>query len=139
MVCAPGLCRHPRQLPWYASINCPFITLPRNKSAAHFSSIPLHSNFHQIRQPKYRHNALHCKCSTKVLTGFIAVNKAFQYTSITSVTILDCWTVAWAMILTWIFLGAKYSPWQFVGAGICVGGLGLVLLSDAGVGGGGEL
>lgn len=65
------------------------------------------------------------------------MNKAFQFTSITSVTILDCWTVAWSIVLTWMFLGTKYSPWQFAGAAICVGGLGLVLVSDAGVGGGG--
>ncbi|KAI3471832.1 hypothetical protein Pfo_028485 [Paulownia fortunei] len=69
--------------------------------------------------------------------GNYLVNKAFQFTSVTSVTILDCWTIAWAIILTWIFLGTKYSPWQFFGAAICVAGLGLVLLSDAGVGGGG--
>ncbi|GER29080.1 solute carrier family 35 member F1, partial [Striga asiatica] len=72
----------------------------------------------------------------------IEVNKAFQFTSITSVTILDCWTIAWAIILTWIFLGTKYSAWQFFGAAICVAGLGLVLLSDArsgsGSGGGGS-
>ena len=62
---------------------------------------------------------------------FIAVNKAFQYSSITSVTILDCWTIAWVMILTWLFLGTRYSPWQFFGAAVCLGGLGLVLVSDA--------
>ncbi|KAI3471955.1 hypothetical protein Pfo_028643 [Paulownia fortunei] len=64
--------------------------------------------------------------------GNYLVNKAFQFTSVTSVTMLDCWTIAWAIILTWIFLGTKYSPWQFFGAAICVAGLGLVLLSDAG-------
>ncbi|KAI7748780.1 hypothetical protein M8C21_033584, partial [Ambrosia artemisiifolia] len=44
-------------------------------------------------------------------------NKAFQFSSITSVTILDCGT--------------------FLGAALCVSGLFLVLLSDSGVGGGG--
>lgn len=65
------------------------------------------------------------------------VNQAFQYSSITSVTILDCWTIAWVILLTWYFLGTRYSLWQFFGAAVCVAGLGLVLLSDAGVGGGG--
>ncbi|KAF3681339.1 putative solute carrier family 35 member F1-like [Capsicum annuum] len=60
-----------------------------------------------------------------------AVNKAYQYSSITSVSILDCWTIAWVIILTWLFLGTRYSPWQFFGAAVCLGGLGLVLLSDA--------
>ncbi|KAL3358138.1 hypothetical protein AABB24_015334 [Solanum stoloniferum] len=63
--------------------------------------------------------------------GSFLVNKAFQYSSITSVTILDCWTIAWVMILTWLFLGTRYSLWQFFGTAVCLGGLGLVLLSDA--------
>ncbi|KAK9921223.1 hypothetical protein M0R45_029742 [Rubus argutus] len=78
-----------------------------------------------------------------LLLGFIdvqgnyLVNKAYQFSSITSVTLLDCWTIAWVLILTWIFLGTRYSLWQLFGAAICVVGLGIVLLSDAGVGGGG--
>ncbi|KAL2503006.1 Eukaryotic protein of unknown function [Forsythia ovata] len=72
-----------------------------------------------------------------VLLGFVdvhgnyLVNKAYEFSSITSVTILDCWTIAWVILLTWIFLGTKYSGWQFFGAAICLAGLGLVLLSDA--------
>ncbi|KAJ9542716.1 hypothetical protein OSB04_029222 [Centaurea solstitialis] len=50
---------------------------------------------------------------------------------------LDCATVVWVIILTWLFLGTKYSMWQFFGAALCVSGLCLVLLSDSGVGGGG--
>ncbi|KAG6513226.1 hypothetical protein ZIOFF_023538 [Zingiber officinale] len=69
--------------------------------------------------------------------GNYLIVKAYQYTSITSVTLLDCWTIPWVIILTWIALGTRYSPWQFVGAAVCVLGLGLVLLSDVGVSGGG--
>ncbi|XP_042510065.1 solute carrier family 35 member F2-like [Macadamia integrifolia] len=69
--------------------------------------------------------------------GNYLVIKAFQYSSITSVTILDCWTIPWVMILTWIFIKTRYSLWQFLGAAVCVAGLGLVLLSDAGIAGGG--
>ncbi|XP_017977966.1 PREDICTED: solute carrier family 35 member F1 [Theobroma cacao] len=68
--------------------------------------------------------------------GNYLVNKAFQFSSITSVTLLDCWTVVWAIILTYIFIGTRYCLWQLFGAALCVLGLGLVLLSDAGVGGG---
>ncbi|KAJ6816392.1 putative solute carrier family 35 member F2 [Iris pallida] len=63
--------------------------------------------------------------------------KAYQYSSITSVTLLDCWTIPWVIILTWIILGMRYSLWQLLGAAFCVSGLGLVLLSDSGVSGGG--
>uniref|UniRef100_A0A5B7BD91 Putative solute carrier family 35 member F1-like isoform X1 n=1 Tax=Davidia involucrata TaxID=16924 RepID=A0A5B7BD91_DAVIN len=91
----------------------------------------------------YRRQKLRVPWYWYVLLGFVdvqgnyLVNKAYQYSSITSVTILDCWTVAWVIILTWLLLGTRYSLWQFLGAALCVVGLGLVLLSDAGVGGGG--
>ncbi|XP_078181852.1 uncharacterized protein LOC144575539 isoform X3 [Carex rostrata] len=71
-----------------------------------------------------------------VQANFLVV-KAYQYSSITSVTLLDCWTIPWVMILTWIVLKTRYSVWQFIGAGICVVGLVLVLFSDAGVSSGG--
>ncbi|AQK86256.1 Solute carrier family 35 member F1 [Zea mays] len=63
--------------------------------------------------------------------GNYLVVKAYQYSYITSVTLLDCWTVVWVVMLTWYALGTRYSLWQFVGAGTCVAGLALVLLSDA--------
>ncbi|KAF8397841.1 hypothetical protein HHK36_016766 [Tetracentron sinense] len=91
----------------------------------------------------YRRQRLQVSWYWYVLLGFVdvqanyLVNKAFQFSSITSVTILDCWTVPWVIILTWVFLGTRYSLWQFLGAATCVAGLGLVLLSDAGVAGGG--
>ncbi|CAA7404394.1 unnamed protein product [Spirodela intermedia] len=63
--------------------------------------------------------------------GNYLVVKAYQYTSITSATLLDCWTIPWVIILTWFALGTRYSIAQFLGAATCVAGLGLVLLSDA--------
>ncbi|WJZ93635.1 hypothetical protein VitviT2T_012560 [Vitis vinifera] len=69
--------------------------------------------------------------------GNYLVKKAYQYSSATSVTLLDCWTIPWAMIFTWIVLGTRYSIRQFFGAALCVAGLASVFLSDAGAGGGG--
>ncbi|XP_078434783.1 uncharacterized protein LOC144705828 isoform X2 [Wolffia australiana] len=63
--------------------------------------------------------------------GNYLVVKAYQYTSITSATLLDCWTIPWVIVLTWLVLGTRYSIPQFMGAATCVAGLGLVLLSDA--------
>ncbi|KAI3746240.1 hypothetical protein L6452_08664 [Arctium lappa] len=89
----------------------------------------------------YRRQKLHISWYWYVLLAVVdvqggyLVNKAYQFSSITSVTILDCWTVVWVVILTWLFLGTKYSLWQFFGAAYCVTGLCLVLLSDSGVGG----
>jgi len=76
-------------------------------------------------------------CHFEPIVDLYAVNKAYQYSSITSVTLLDCWTIVWVVALTWIFLGTRYSLWQLLGAALSVLGLGFVMLSDAGVGGGG--
>ncbi|CAJ2632378.1 unnamed protein product [Trifolium pratense] len=62
--------------------------------------------------------------------GCYLVIKAYQYSSITSVTLLDCWVVPWVILLTWIFLGTRYSLWQLGGGTLCVLGLSLVLVSD---------
>ncbi|KAF5737464.1 solute carrier family 35 member F1-like isoform X1 [Tripterygium wilfordii] len=91
----------------------------------------------------YRRQRLKVPWYWYLLLGFVdvqgnyLVNKAYQFSSITSVTLLDCFTIAWAIVFTWFFLGTRYSVWQLLGAVVCVLGLGLVLLSDAGVGGGG--
>ncbi|KAI4378555.1 hypothetical protein MLD38_016018 [Melastoma candidum] len=77
-----------------------------------------------------------------LLLGFVDVqgnyfiNKAYQYTSITSVSMLQCWTIVWAIVLTFMFIGTRYSLWQLLGAALSVVGLGIVMLSDADVGGG---
>ncbi|KAK9156710.1 hypothetical protein Scep_003284 [Stephania cephalantha] len=69
-----------------------------------------------------------------VQANFLVV-KAYQYSSITSVTLLDCCTTPWAMILTWFIIGTRYSVCQFIGAALCIVGLGLVVLSDLKPGG----
>lgn len=66
------------------------------------------------------------------------VVKAYQYSSITSMTLLDCWTIPWVMILSWFILRPHYSSWQYLGSAICVIGLVLVLLSDTGASSGGK-
>ncbi|XP_065855301.1 uncharacterized protein [Euphorbia lathyris] len=87
----------------------------------------------------YRGQKLRIAWYWYLLLGFVdvqgnyLVNKAYQFSSLTSVTLLDCWAVVWAIGLTWFFLGTRYSTWQLFGSALCVLGLGLVLLSDAGI------
>lgn len=57
--------------------------------------------------------------------------KAYQYTSLTSVMLLDCWTIPSVMFLTWMFLKTKYRLRKFVGVIVCVVGLVMVVFSDA--------
>ncbi|RZC76220.1 hypothetical protein C5167_000316 [Papaver somniferum] len=85
----------------------------------------------------YRRQKLAVPWYWYLLLGFIDVQgnlcvvKAYRYSSITSVMLLDCWTTPWAMILTWIFIGTRYSICQFFGAAICMAGLCLVVFSDS--------
>ncbi|XP_020576911.1 solute carrier family 35 member F1-like isoform X2 [Phalaenopsis equestris] len=58
------------------------------------------------------------------------VVKAYQYTSFTSVMLLDCCTIPFVIFLTWMFLKTKYGYRKFAGVAICIAGLVLVVFSD---------
>jgi solute carrier family 35, member F1/2 len=59
-----------------------------------------------------------------------AVVKAYQYTSLTSVMLLDCWAIPCVILLTWLFLKTKYGLRKFIGVGICIAGIVLGIFSD---------
>jgi solute carrier family 35 protein F1/2 len=56
---------------------------------------------------------------------------AYEYTSITSAMMLDCFTIPSVMVLSCIFLGAQYTYRHFLGAGLCLIGVCIIVLSDA--------
>eukprot|EP00468_Gymnochlora_sp_CCMP2014_P010231 CAMPEP_0167755402 /NCGR_PEP_ID=MMETSP0110_2-20121227/8800_1 /TAXON_ID=629695 /ORGANISM="Gymnochlora sp., Strain CCMP2014" /LENGTH=270 /DNA_ID=CAMNT_0007641377 /DNA_START=298 /DNA_END=1107 /DNA_ORIENTATION=+ len=56
---------------------------------------------------------------------------AYQYTTITSVQLLDCFTIPVVMILSCYVLGARYRLWHYVGAITALLGLGLLVTADA--------
>ncbi|KAJ4828037.1 hypothetical protein Tsubulata_045675 [Turnera subulata] len=64
-----------------------------------------------------------------VEANFLVV-KAYQYTSITSVMLLDCWSIPSVMLLTWLFLSTKYRFKKIAGVVVCVAGLVMVVFSD---------
>ncbi|WOL00407.1 solute carrier family 35 member F1 [Canna indica] len=84
----------------------------------------------------YRKRRLEMKWYYYLLLGFIDVEanylvvKAYQYTSLTSVMLLDCWAIPCVIFLTWLFLKTKYRFRKFIGVAICVAGLVLVVFSD---------
>ncbi|KAK1295104.1 hypothetical protein QJS10_CPA16g00157 [Acorus calamus] len=84
----------------------------------------------------YRRRALQMKWYYYLLLSLIDVEanflvvKAYQYTSLTSVMLLDCWSIPSVIFLTWFFLKTKYKLRKFIGVGICVAGLVLVVFSD---------
>ncbi|OEL30996.1 Solute carrier family 35 member F1 [Dichanthelium oligosanthes] len=84
----------------------------------------------------YKRRHLTIKWYYYLLLGIIDVEanyivvKAYQYTSLTSVMLLDCWSIPCVILLTWIFLKTKYGLRKFIGVGVCVAGLVLVVFSD---------
>ncbi|CAA7016690.1 unnamed protein product [Microthlaspi erraticum] len=64
-----------------------------------------------------------------VEASFLMV-KAFQYTSITSVMLLDCWSIPCVLVLTWAFLHTKYRLMKISGVVICIVGVVMVVFSD---------
>ncbi|XP_071723176.1 uncharacterized protein [Rutidosis leptorrhynchoides] len=84
----------------------------------------------------YRRKALKAKWYYYIVLGLVDVEgnflvvKAYQYTSLTSVMLLDCWTIPAVILLTWIFLHTKYRWKKISGVAICVAGLVMVVFSD---------
>ncbi|XP_040985867.1 solute carrier family 35 member F1-like isoform X1 [Juglans microcarpa x Juglans regia] len=84
----------------------------------------------------YRKKALKAKWYYYIPLGLVDVEanflvvKAYQYTSLTSVMLLDCWSIPSVMVLTWIFLKTKYRFRKIVGVVVCVAGLVVVVFSD---------
>ncbi|KAM7487041.1 hypothetical protein LguiA_003050 [Lonicera macranthoides] len=84
----------------------------------------------------YRREALKAKWYYYVLLGLVDVEanflvvKAYQYTSLTSVMLLDCWSIPCVILLTWLFLKTKYRFRKYVGVAVCVAGLVVVVFSD---------
>lgn len=58
------------------------------------------------------------------------VIKAYQYTSVTSVQLLDCITIPTVLILSWRLLSVKYKWSHLVGVAACLLGAGSLVLAD---------
>ncbi|VFQ63027.1 unnamed protein product [Cuscuta campestris] len=84
----------------------------------------------------YRKKPLKVKWYYYIILGLVDVEanflvvKSYQYTSLTSVMLLDCWAIPCVMLFTWIFLKTKYKIGKFIGVFVCVAGLVLVVFSD---------
>eukprot|EP00501_MAST-03F_sp_TOSAG23-6_P000798 GSMAST32.ASY1.ANO1.828.1 assembled CDS len=64
-----------------------------------------------------------------VEANFVVV-KAYQYTKVTSILLLDCFSVPVCMFLSYIFLTAKYTRYHFIGCILCFSGIGALFYSD---------
>ncbi|CAA6667807.1 unnamed protein product [Spirodela intermedia] len=64
-----------------------------------------------------------------VEANFLVV-KAYQYTSMTSIMLLDCWVIPCVIVFTLVFLKTRYRYRHYIGVAICVAGAILVVFSD---------
>ncbi|KAF9453617.1 DUF914-domain-containing protein [Macrolepiota fuliginosa MF-IS2] len=62
--------------------------------------------------------------------GNFLVIKAYQYTDLLSCMLLDAWAIPVCMFFSWVYLRPKYHWTQILGVAICIGGLGLLVVSD---------
>jgi solute carrier family 35 protein F1/2 len=56
---------------------------------------------------------------------------AYNYTTITSVMLLDCFTIPCAMVLSYFFLGCRYTRKHLTGTLICLSGLICIIINDS--------
>uniref|UniRef100_A0A667XUB3 Solute carrier family 35 member F2 n=1 Tax=Myripristis murdjan TaxID=586833 RepID=A0A667XUB3_9TELE len=59
-----------------------------------------------------------------------AVVKAYQYTTLTSIQLLDCFVIPVLMILSWCVLKTRYRPVHYVAVCICLLGVGAMVGAD---------
>ncbi|KAA8579387.1 hypothetical protein FQN60_016817 [Etheostoma spectabile] len=59
-----------------------------------------------------------------------AVVKAYQYTTLTSIQLLDCFVIPVLMVLSWWFLKTRYRPVHYVAICICLLGVGTMVGAD---------
>ncbi|XP_061596315.1 solute carrier family 35 member F2-like [Cololabis saira] len=59
-----------------------------------------------------------------------AVVKAYQFTTLTSIQVLDCFVIPVLMLLSWLFLKTRYRPVHFVAVTVCLLGVGAMVGAD---------
>lgn len=64
------------------------------------------------------------------LEANVLVVTAYRYTTVTSVMLLDCFSIPCVMLLSHLFLKAKYSPRHLVGVVVCLMGMACIIISD---------
>ncbi|GLE01647.1 hypothetical protein PINS_up010481 [Pythium insidiosum] len=62
--------------------------------------------------------------------GNFLVVCAYKYTSISSAMLLDCFTIPVVMLLSAMFLNAKYSRCHYIAVLFCLAGISVLVLSD---------
>ena len=64
-----------------------------------------------------------------VEANFLVV-KAYQYTTITSIMLIDCFAIPTVMLLSYFFLKVRYGKFHYFGVFLCLVGLSCLVISD---------
>lgn len=56
---------------------------------------------------------------------------AYQFTNLTSIQLLNCFTIPVVMLLSWCFLSVRYVVSHIIGVAICLLGVALIIYADA--------
>jgi solute carrier family 35 protein F1/2 len=64
------------------------------------------------------------------LEANVLIITAYQYTTVTSIMLLDCFSIPCVMLLSRLFLGARYQSTHLVGTAFCLLGMAFIVLSD---------
>ena len=59
------------------------------------------------------------------------VVQAYQYTTLTSVQLLDCFTIPVVLLLSWAVLKVRYQIIHIIGVSVCLMGIGCLVWADA--------
>ena len=73
-------------------------------------------------------------CIFLAITDFTATFltvKAYQYTSLVSVQLLDCFSIPTIMVLTYVIFKYKFKRLHYVGVASCIIGVGMLIASDS--------
>ncbi|TSL04241.1 Solute carrier family 35 member F2 [Bagarius yarrelli] len=55
---------------------------------------------------------------------------AYQFTTLTSIQLLDCFVIPVLMVLSWFFLKTRYRPVHFIAVAVCLLGVGAMVGAD---------
>ena len=87
------------------------------------------STKHYLIFTKYKF-AWYCLAAFLDLLANFVVISAYKFTSVTSIMLLDCFTIPCVMSISILFLGYNYTKKHILGVFICVVGLGLIVYGD---------
>ncbi len=100
-------------------------------AAANLNVDSTESSLSKLVNGKWRNPAwLYAMMAVVDLEANFCVTTAYKYTSITSIMLLDCFTIPCVMVLSRVFLRASYKQRHFVGTALALFGLCCIIIKD---------